>query len=279
MSLSDTVIRIPLPKKNTLVKFQDWYVPGLPYDYFIEMCKRTYDPMWLSISEAAKRDSGGRIDFGFKDRKTIYESLTGLFSASEEWGHTAGMPIWQFWTKEYIDGLAEHIKKTYGKDAKVLEVGAGDGWLSRLLRERNIDIVATDDYSWDYEPDSPTPKGSARKFHLKVKRVFPVQNAPYHKAIKEYKPDVVIVSWMPYCADWTKAFRRYKSTKGYIIIGESAGGCCGSDECFKKYEGYKITDGFAFDKYNLCRTDSFWNFGGKNAIHRHSYTFEARRVK
>lgn len=279
MKLSDTVISIPIPKNNDLLKFEDWYSPGLPHEYFIEMAKRTYDPMWLMISESAKKDSGGRIDFGIGDRKTMYEALTGMFSVSEEWAKTHGMPIWQFWLKEYVDGLAEHIKKTYGEDAHVLEVGAGDGWLSRLLIERGIKMTTTDNHSWDVDPDNPNDAVLSRYGDTPVKRVVPVEKISYHEAIKKYKPDLVIVSWMPYTADWSKAFRRYKSTKGYIIIGESCGGCCGSEEAFKEVEGYTVTDGFDFDNYNLCRTDSFWDFGRGMRLHRHSSTFEARRTK
>lgn len=49
----------------------------------------------------------------------------------------------------------------------------------------------------------------------------------YKEALKKYKPDIVISSWMPYTEDWTKDFRTFSSVKEYILIGEPDNGCCG----------------------------------------------------
>src|SRR5699024_6074466 len=46
------------------------------------------------------------------------------------------------WVKPFAKWIGER---------KVLEVMAGRGWLSHALRELNVNVIATDDYSWSYE--------------------------------------------------------------------------------------------------------------------------------
>lgn len=166
----------------------------------------------------------------------------------------------QFWMKEYVDGLAEYIKN-YNYN-NVLEVGAGNGELSRLLRERGINIVATDNGSW-YRSKMPND----------VKRL------KYQTAIEKYKPDLIICSWMPFQQDWTPDFRN-STAKEYLLIGE-IGGCCADTESFDEKEGWIMTEGLDFDTYNVCKTDVLLLDSPdvpRYMTFQHSWTFSAKRI-
>ena len=49
-----------------------------------------------------------------------------------------GFVSWK-WVNPFVEWLG---------DRKVLEVMAGRGWLSKALRDKEVDVIATDDYSW-----------------------------------------------------------------------------------------------------------------------------------
>lgn len=154
--------------------------------------------------------------------------------------------IYEFHNRDYIDALAKALTPY----RNILEVGAGDGRLSYFLRQRLPDssIVAIDNGSWGIEP------------------VFPVEKMEIDEALEKYKPDLVISCWMPYKDDWTPLFRACDSVKGYVLIGETDGGCCGNEELWFGAEGEApgyIKDGFArqnldeLRRLQICRTDYY----------------------
>jgi len=51
--------------------------------------------------------------------------------------------IWCFYSRELVDGLAALLG-----DRPTLEIGAGDGTLSRFLAARGVAVRASDDHSW-----------------------------------------------------------------------------------------------------------------------------------
>jgi hypothetical protein len=54
--------------------------------------------------------------------------------------------LFNIYNIEFIDALADEIKKL--NKSPIIEICAGNGKLSHHLRKKNIDIIATDDYSW-----------------------------------------------------------------------------------------------------------------------------------
>jgi hypothetical protein len=155
--------------------------------------------------------------------------------------------IFQVWNKEYLDELAKLCKTFQFK--RVLEVGAGNGELSSCLRKRGVNIVATDNYTWD------------------IKRYHPVIKLSYKQAIRKYHPDLVICSWMLPGEDWTPYFRKYGAN--YLLIGEGPGGCCATESAFDDQEGYLSLNNFKLDEYNICRTD----YDGLRTNHSHTLLF------
>jgi hypothetical protein len=163
-------------------------------------------------------------------------------------------PIFELWNSDYIDGLADYLRSVNAHT--IVEVGAGNGRLTHFLKKRlpGVRIFAIDDFSW------------------KIKPVFRVGNMSISAALNKYRPDIVISSWMPYMHDWTPIFRGCSSVKEYILIGETDGGCCGSDDTWNT-ENHK-RDGFArrnldhLSVMQICRTDYF-DF---DSDYRHSRT-------
>lgn len=194
----------------------DWYKAGMPTKDFFTA--------WKNLEILDPR------------LKTLTTMRDNLFMAADR--DEMESQVFQFWTKEYVDGLAEYIKKTF-PNAKVVEVGAGSGELTKCLVERGINCIATDDFTW------------------KLTKYHEVNKGSYKQAIRKYKPDVVLSSWMPYTEDWTWYFRKSPSVKGYIVIGEGSGGCCGDDGTHQDWPGWEHTERLPFDLYNLCRSD-YW---------------------
>ncbi len=83
-----------------------------------------------------------------------------------------------------------------------LEIAAGDGTLSRFLKEEAVSVTATDDYSWKHEVTYPS-------FVLKLEA---------HEALVRYSPEVVICSWPPAGNGFERQVFRTKSVQLYIVI-------------------------------------------------------------
>jgi hypothetical protein len=159
--------------------------------------------------------------------------------------------VYQMWTREYIEGLADYLldrTQRFDGDTIVIDIGAGDGFLAELLREsfssnpqksprqprnqkrgvsipkqddlkrRKIpEVVATDDGSWNILP----PAG------------VPVDSVGVADALEKYASDdsrqvIILASWMPMGHDWTALFRDYNVSE-YILIGEYDDGNCGDN--------------------------------------------------
>ncbi|MCE0536130.1 class I SAM-dependent methyltransferase [Kineosporia rhizophila] len=86
---------------------------------------------------------------------------------------------------------------------RCLEIGAGDGTLSRFLSERGVDIVATDDYSWADSIDYPST----------------VIRQSASKALRTREPEVVITSWTPPANLFERQIFATPSVQTYITIG------------------------------------------------------------
>ncbi|MDB5264947.1 MAG: uncharacterized protein JWN64_518 [Parcubacteria group bacterium] len=169
--------------------------------------------------------------------------------------------IFEVFTQEYIEKFSGYLKERIAnlssgdEPITILEVGAGNGKLSHLLKDSmkdlvasgKVKLVATD--SGDWEIDSPWEN---------------VEKLEVKDALKKYHPNIVISSWMPHGEDWTKDFREEKSVKEYVLIGPY--GPCGSDATwehtrpeFEKMYGdkelAKKMQPSSFDRDGFIRTD------------------------
>jgi hypothetical protein len=84
-----------------------------------------------------------------------------------------------------------------------LEIGAGDGTLSRFLAESGVRITATDDHSWSHIVSYPAS----------------VERIGAKEALEKHLPKVVICSWPPPGNPFERYVFSTRSVELYIVIG------------------------------------------------------------
>lgn len=106
--------------------------------------------------------------------------------------------IYCFYSRRLIEKLALLIGSR-----SCLEIAAGDGTLTRFLKDRGVRITATDDGSWKHSvdyPDSVVKRGAK-------------------EALGAYAPEAVICSWPPADNDFERRVFKTRSVQIYIVIG------------------------------------------------------------
>ena len=149
---------------------------------------------------------------------------SGLYTTTSFWKHRVYCTergMWAIVTKDLATALANWIQ-----NRRVLEVMAGRGWLAKALDEQGVDIIATDNNSWD-----------DRHSKLLVS-IFPVERLDAVIAVEKYsdKSDVLLVSWPPYGDEAIcDVARAWGITRPIIYFGEGWGGCNAPDEFFEHF--------------------------------------------
>lgn len=152
------------------------------------------------------------------------------------------LPVFQVWTAEAIRALAKTLLRLGSK--KVLEVGAGDGRLTRWLAQElgnQVEIHASDSGEWN--------DGILRQ---PVTDILPLS---YQEAIGHVLPDTVISSWMPFHENWTTAFLKASSVQSYILIGEES--CCGNNCAWRTPRRWELEEIQEFRRWSLSMND-YW---------------------
>jgi hypothetical protein len=106
--------------------------------------------------------------------------------------------IYCFYSQELIKELSALIG-----NRSCLEIGAGDGTLTRFLAEKGIRIYATDDYSWSRNVEYPKT----------------VEKLSAKQALDKYQPQAVICSWPPPGNTFEQKVFSTRSVDIYIVIG------------------------------------------------------------
>jgi hypothetical protein len=128
--------------------------------------------------------------------------------------------MWAIVDKTWTRGLARWIG-----NRKCLEVMAGAGWLANALNYHGVDIIATDNFSWN------------EKAHKKMKLVYSVEELGGIESVQKYSDrDILIISWPPYesneiisiCDEWG-----YE--KPIVHIGEGMCGCNAPDAFWNRF--------------------------------------------
>lgn len=121
---------------------------------------------------------------------------------------------------QVLTWMAERLQ---GK--KVLEVGAGKGWLAYKLRKLGVEVIAT-----DLSPNQENVYwGDRYSSFVEVVQISATN------AIQEYNFDVLLVSWPCYREAWSyEALCALPPDKELLYIGEGSWGCCGTQQFFDK---------------------------------------------
>jgi hypothetical protein len=164
----------------------------------------------------AAQQSSGRIRFnlfnGWLAQKLLFKKGFERKPASMFWFNLLWPLVWQkkllmplvelkgiycFYSHQFIKQI-----KPLMANYHCLEIGAGDGTLSRFLQNEGIAVIATDNYSW----------------HHKITYPDMVVQMDAIKALEHYMPDVVICSWPPAKNNFEREIFACKSVKLYIAI-------------------------------------------------------------
>lgn len=196
-----------------------------PVDYFAGVAKEDIHSVEIVVEE--------------KVHDVIPKYCQGLFSNQDAESYVDGvmkemilkekfnlMGMFCFVSWKWITPFSEWIG-----DRKCLEVMAGRGWLSHGLREKGIDIIATDDFSWH----------KSDRFVKWNDLVTDVEELDAVESVKKYGEDidVLIMAWA-YMDD--VAFRVIKelhevNPKALVVFcGEDRHGCTADDNFFDKFE-------------------------------------------
>ncbi len=121
----------------------------------------------------------------------------------------------------YSDRLVLELAKLIGQ-GKCLEIGAGDGTLTRFLKDAGIQCIATDDYSWEHYIQYP-------EFVLR-------QDAK--AALENHRPEVVICSWPPPGNTFERTVFKTDSVRQYIVLGSRNPMISGNHQDYEAPEGF-----------------------------------------
>jgi hypothetical protein len=106
--------------------------------------------------------------------------------------------IYCFYSRTLIEALAGMIASR-----SCLEIGAGDGTLTRFLKNQGVLLTATDTHGWKHAVTYP-------EWVIKLDA---------RQALTTYRPEVVICSWPPSQNDFERYVFNTPSVKLYIVIG------------------------------------------------------------
>jgi hypothetical protein len=145
-------------------------------------------------------------------------------------------------------------------DRKCLEVMSGGGWLSHALRQKGVDVIATDDFSWHAQGLFTIPPMTTTKDMDAV------------EAATKYgdKIDILLMSW-PYMDDTAyhtiKALHAVNPFAQVVYIGEGEGGCTASEEFFNHFQ---IIEDIAFYEDVSCNFERWWGIRDQLLLGRYS---------
>ncbi len=134
--------------------------------------------------------------------------------------------IYCFYSQPLIKALSSIIASR-----SCLEIGAGDGTLSRFLENSGVKITATDNHSW---------KNAVR---------YPdhVINLDARLALASYNPEVVVCSWPPARNDFERDVFNTASVQLYIVIGSRHQFAFGNWQDYKQQADFDIEEDITLD--------------------------------
>ena len=129
--------------------------------------------------------------------------------------------IYCFYTRELVAELAALVGSR-----NCLEIGAGDGTLTRFLQARGVQVTATDNHGWSNSVSYPD-------WVVKLDACA---------ALNQYKPEVVICSWPPAQNDFEHCVFETPSVQRYIVIGSRHRFAFGNWDVYKKQKDFELVE-------------------------------------
>jgi len=191
----------------------------------------------LAVESGAKN---GKLRFnlfnGFLAQKLLFARALERKPASLFWFRLLWPLVWQrkrlmslvqprgiycFYSRELIQAMAHMIASR-----NCLEIAAGDGTLTRFLKEQGVAITATDNHGWTQAVKYPdwVIKQDARE------------------AVVAHKPEVVICSWPPAQNDFERAVFNTASVQLYIVIGSRHQFAFGNWKDYRQQSAFELEE-------------------------------------
>lgn len=131
--------------------------------------------------------------------------------------------IEQFGFTTLSQNLINKVSQLFKND-KIIEVGAGSGWLSYNLQQKGLDVTAVD----------LKPLNNEYGFKHSYTDVIEANAQDY---ITQHQYDTIIMSWPDYDGDFAaNILALMHKGKTLIYIGEREGGCTANDDFFHLLE-------------------------------------------
>ena len=165
-------------------------------------------------------------------KETSYEALKALVPQNAQEAYVfsdrlrdayISFMAFSFINNDYVEQMANFLK---GK--KVLEVMSGNGFFSRMLKEKGVNLISTDLYV-----GNDNPYGLVKVLDKDIERIDAIE------AVEKYgkEVDYVIMSWPPYNkpigSQVVKKIKEVCPNVKIIYIGETEGGCTADDYFFE----------------------------------------------
>lgn len=122
----------------------------------------------------------------------------------------------------YSDRLVKELASLIGNRSCV-EIAAGDGTLTRFLRQEGVSVRATDNHAWAKDIDYPDS----------------VEKMAAESALRKYAPAVVICSWPPAENTFEKSVFASSSVELYIVIVSRKAFASGNWELYRKQNSFE----------------------------------------
>lgn len=129
--------------------------------------------------------------------------------------------IYCFYSSALIEALAGMIASR-----NCLEIGAGDGTLTRFLNNQGIQLTATDNHGWQNAVEYP-------EWVIKLDA---------REALTTYTPEVVICSWPPSQNDFERHVFNTPSVQLYIVIGSRHQFAFGNWKDYKQQSAFDLEE-------------------------------------
>lgn len=188
--------------------------------------------------------------------KKLIEAIKGCDSRDLWWicEMNTTSPLYLLPTKEWILFLSKFLCRLKVKN--IIEIGAGDGFLSECLTKKlpHTQIIAIDNNSWEKPEARMNAEDLCLYKGLAIAGLKPgnlVKKMNIQAAIKKYSPDIVLVSWPPPGLMVEKAIR---SDVDYVLEISVDGNYCGNGPYTRRFTN-EILDG-PLENHALCRLDN-----------------------
>jgi hypothetical protein len=179
---------------------------------------------------------------GFEETKELLhfiedgdDRVQNDWGTGDWWKFCDNCGVHQIFNAEFINELTGEIKKL--PESRIIEICAGRGDLSYRLKKHGINIIATDDYSWNLSTSALVEKLS----HL--------------EALEKYKPEIVLASWIPYKSGIGFDVLDFPSVKYFIDLGEDVGGATWMTREIYERKDFERVYLENVQKYGICKTD------------------------